>query len=161
MLRNDLIEKIHRSPGYPSKERLEKGAVAVIECIQEIPCNPCETACKFKAIIIGEPITNLPRLIEDKCKGCGECIPSCPGLAIFLVDLAYSPNEATVSMPYEYYPLPIIGSTADALDRNGQKVCDGVILKVSNPPRNDKTAVITVVVKKQFADVVRNIRLKE
>ena len=27
--------------GIPSKERIRQGRVAVIECVQEIPCNPC------------------------------------------------------------------------------------------------------------------------
>ena len=34
----------------PSKERLSKGPVALIECFQEIPCNPCYTSCKKGAI---------------------------------------------------------------------------------------------------------------
>ena len=29
----------------PDDERYAKGPVAVIECVQEIPCNPCEAAC--------------------------------------------------------------------------------------------------------------------
>ena len=49
-------------PGKPSEERMSKGRVAVVECLQEIPCNPCESACKFGAIQIGENITALPCL---------------------------------------------------------------------------------------------------
>ncbi|MGB9596024.1 MAG: 4Fe-4S binding protein [Candidatus Poribacteria bacterium] len=158
-METDIIERIHKLSVYPSKERLIKGSVAVIECIEEIPCNPCETSCKFKAIIVGKPITNIPRLIQDRCKGCGECIASCPGLAIFLVNMIYSPEEASISIPYEFHPLPSVGSTVDALDRNGQKVCDCKIIKVSNPPKNNKTAVVTIAVKKEFADIVRNIRI--
>ena len=154
-----FLTELRASLSYPSEERLDKGAVAVIECIQEIPCNPCETACRFKAIIVGEPITNLPRLIGDRCRGCGECISACPGLAIFIVDKTYTSDKATVSMPYEYYPLPEVGSIVDALDRNGRKVCDARIVRVSNPPRNNKTAVVTVAVKKEFSDLVRNVRL--
>ena len=63
---------------YPSQERLAKGPVAVIECCQNIPCNPCETACKFGAITVGDPITNLPVLDESKCIGCGACANLCP-----------------------------------------------------------------------------------
>ena len=44
----------------PPEERMAKGRVAVIECVQEIPCNPCENACRLGAITIGEQITNLP-----------------------------------------------------------------------------------------------------
>lgn len=153
------MEKIHKSPGYPSKERLAKGSVAIIECIEEIPCNPCESACRFGAIVIGKPITNVPKLIQDRCKGCGECIASCPGLAIFLIDMTYSAEEASISFPYEFHPLPTVGVIADALDRFGQKVCDCKIIKVSNAPKNDKTAVVTITVKKEFADIVRNFKL--
>jgi len=32
---------------FPSIERINKGPVAVIECFQNIPCNPCQTACRF------------------------------------------------------------------------------------------------------------------
>ena len=77
-------EGLAKLPGMPSKERLEQGAVAVIECAQEIPCDPCEGACPAGAIHVGELITNLPALAADKCTGCGLCIPVCPGLAIFL-----------------------------------------------------------------------------
>ena len=29
---------------FPPSERAERGPVAVIECVQQIPCNPCEKA---------------------------------------------------------------------------------------------------------------------
>ena len=35
------MEEIRRANGYPSEERFAKGPVAVTECVQEIPCNPC------------------------------------------------------------------------------------------------------------------------
>lgn len=75
-------EELENSPGYPSSERVRKGPVAVIECVEEIPCNLCEAACPYGAIEVGEPIINLPTLLEDKCTGCGVCIASCPGLDI-------------------------------------------------------------------------------
>ena len=153
------LAELRASPGYPSEERLETGPVVVIECIQEIPCNPCESACRFNAIVVGEPITNLPRLIEQKCRGCGECIPACPGMAIFLVNRTYSPEEAAVSIPYEYFPLPEISSTVDALDRRGERVCSGRVIRVSNPKKNDNTAVVTVAVPKCYSDQVRSLRV--
>ena len=82
-------EELAKWQVLPSKDRFEKGPVAVIECIQEIPCNPCEAACRFGAIQIGDPITNLPKLIENKCTGCGICVANCPGLAIFIINKVY------------------------------------------------------------------------
>ena len=152
-----LVE-LQASPGYPSEERLESGPVAVIECIQEIPCNPCESACRFNAIVVGKPITNLPRLVEEKCRGCGECIPACPGLAIFLVNRTYSPEEAAISIPYEYLPLPEVGSTVNALDRRGERVCSGRVIRIANPKKNDNTAVVTIAVPRRYSDQVRSLR---
>ena len=43
-------EELASCPGVPSEERMRQGRVAVIECVQEIPCNPCSFLCKFNAI---------------------------------------------------------------------------------------------------------------
>lgn len=153
------LEELRASPGYPSEKRLEAGPVAVIECIQEIPCNPCESACRFNAIVVGKPIINLPRLVKDNCRGCGECISACPGLAIFVVNRAYSPDEAVVSMPYEYLPLPEPDDIVDALNRRGEKVCSGRVIRAANPKKNDNTAVVTIAVPKRFSDEVRSLRV--
>ena len=64
-------EEIVTANGWPSEERFAKGPIAIAECVQEIPCNPCEAACPFHAIKIGTPITNTPRIEEDTCTGCG------------------------------------------------------------------------------------------
>lgn len=90
----------------PTNERYEKGPVAVIECVQEFHAIH-ESACKFGAITIGEPITNLPIVAHDQCIGCGVCVSKCSGLAIFIiVNKAYSETTATVGFPYEYVPMP-------------------------------------------------------
>jgi len=141
---------------YPSEERMAKGPVAVIECCQNIPCNPCETACKFGAIKVGDPITNLPVLDESKCIGCGVCLTRCPGLAIFLVDK--SGDTAKVSFPFEYLPLPEKGDVVKAVDRAGQYVCDATVVRINNAAANDCTPVITIEVPKDQCDNVRSIR---
>lgn len=151
-------EELKRCPGRPSLERMKKGRVAVIECVQEIPCNPCESACRFGAIHIGEQITALPCLDEDACTGCGVCVAKCPGLAITVVNMGYSEEEATVDFPYEYYPLPCEGDTVDAVARDGRVVCKGVVLSVKNPPSFANTAVITLKIPKEHIDVVRSMK---
>ena len=141
---------------YPSEERLAKGPVAVIECCQNIPCNPCESACKFGAIKVGDLITDLPVLDESKCIGCGVCITKCPGLAIFVVDK--SKETATVSFPFEYLPLPEKGDTVKAVDRAGQYVCDAKVVRINNAKANDCTPVVTIEVPREASDNVRSIR---
>lgn len=143
-----------------SDERYAKGAVAVVECVQEIPCNPCEAACKFGAIIIGDPITNLPKIQEDNCTGCGVCVAQCPGLAIVIVNKVYSDTEATIAFPYEYIPTPQVGEKWEAVNRQGVVQCEGTIVKVMNPKAFDRTPVVTVAVPKEYADEVRSIKRK-
>ncbi len=151
--------ELERSPGYPSKDRMQQGPVVVIECPQEIPCNPCEEACPHDAIIVGTPITNCPQLDETKCIGCGLCIPRCPGLAIFLVDLTYSDGLAAVTTPHEYLPLPEVGQKVAAVNRDGKPVCKAEVVKVVNTKANDRTAMITVIVPREYAAIVRGIQI--
>ncbi len=152
------MDEIKEANGWPDEERFAKGPVAVVECVQQIPCNPCESACPLHAIHIGQPITNTPQVDREKCIGCGMCVAACPGLAIFLVDKSYSETEATVSFPFEYDPLPEEGAEVDALSRAGEYVCKGRVVKVMNPKKNDHTPVITVAVPKEHADTVRTMR---
>ena len=93
-------EELKNCPGVPSEARMRKGRVACVECVQEIPCNPCEGICPVHAITVGEQITSLPHLNEEKCTGCGLCVANCPGLAIVLVDKSYSEAEGTVDFPF-------------------------------------------------------------
>ena len=152
------IEEIKCGCGYPSEERFKKGPVAVIECIQEIPCNPCEAACSFEAILVGDPITNLPALDEEKCRGCGICLAKCPGLAIFIVDKTYAQGMATVSFPHEYYPLPEKGQKVRAVNRKGHAVCEGEVVRVNTAKSNEGTPVVTLAVPLEYSDEVRGMK---
>jgi thioredoxin reductase/Fe-S-cluster-containing hydrogenase component 2 len=149
-----------RGGGYPAEERFQRRPLAVIECREEIPCDPCAYVCSRGAISVGRPMTRLPRLDVEKCTGCGLCIPACPGLAIFVVDKTYSSQDALVQLPYEFRPLPKVGEQVDCLDRQGHKVAEGKVLKVSNPHGFDRTTVVSVSFDKKFADEVRAISLR-
>jgi len=153
-------EELATLPGVPSMERMLKGPVAVIECAQEIPCNPCVTICTKFAISIPGSLTGLPRIHEGLCIGCSLCIPICPGQAIFVVDGSYSASEALVKVPYEYLPLPQVGETVNAVGRDGQYRCDAKVLQVVNNKRVDHTPIVTLLVPKDLMMVVRSLRLK-
>lgn len=144
--------------GIPSEERLRKGRVAVIECVQEIPCNPCEAACRFDAIKIGAQITTLPVLDSDKCTGCGLCVPGCPGLAIVIVDKSCDDGRAVVEFPFEYLPLPEKGQKVVAVNRVGEEICHGEVLSVKKARTFDGTAVVGLLIPAEYADEVRTMR---
>ena len=151
-------EELEASPGYPRSEALVKGPLVVIECVQDIPCNPCEVVCPRGAIKVGNPITNLPVFHADNCNGCGVCIPICPGQAIFRVDMTHSMDKAAVSFPYEFLPLPKKGDIVQGVNRAGEVVCGAEVLRVQRPKSFDNTAVITVAVPKTLAMEVRSMK---
>ena len=159
VLSEDLLAK---TPGFPIETlKKAKGPVVMIECAQEIPCNPCETVCPSGAITVGEPITNLPIVDAEKCSGCGMCIAICPGLAVFLADMNQREGCGSVSFPYEYLPVPKEGDVVKALDREGKVVCDAKVERVLSPPKYDMTKVVTILVPVEHVNTVRGIERKK
>lgn len=140
---------------YPPKARLANGACAVLECFQNIPCNPCATCCPRQAIKAFHDINDLPVIDWDKCNGCAVCVANCPGLAIFVMDEDYSPTEALLKLPYEFVPLPRPGDKVEARSRAGEVVGVGRVVRVQNPPSFDRTAVVHIAVPKEIAREVR------
>ncbi|MEM4769651.1 MAG: 4Fe-4S dicluster domain-containing protein [Desulfurococcaceae archaeon] len=140
----------------PPRERLEKGPVAVLECPEEIPCNICVPYCPTKAIGM-DSIIALPRVNWSKCTGCGVCVAVCPGLAAFVVDL--SKKEADyVTLPHEMLPAPRVGDKVELLNRCGEPVGVGTVVRVWE---KNKTYVVTVQVPKGLGMEVRAIWVKE
>ena len=148
-------EELEKYPGVIKK----KGVHPVIECTQNIPCNPCQDACKFGCISIGNNITTLPIVVPNsECKNCGMCVASCSGQAIFLIDEDYDEKSATVTMPYELLPYPESGDKGKGLSRNGEAVCEAEVLSVKTAKAFDKTALLTIKIPKQYVDRVRFYR---
>ena len=145
---------------FPPIDRINKGAVAVIECYKEIPCNPCETACKLDAIKVGEDINNIPEARFENCTGCAICLSKCPGLAIMIVDGSKSESTVEVKIPYEFLPLPKEGQIVKGLNREGNYITDVKVLKILNPKSFDRTPVITIEVDRKFLYEIRNIRVE-
>jgi Fe-S-cluster-containing hydrogenase component 2 len=151
-------EELAACPGVPTQERMKRGRVAVIECVQEIPCNPCEEVCSHGAITVGGQITALPVLDGERCTGCGLCIAGCPGLAIFVVDKSRDDGMAVVEFPFEYIPLPAQGDIVTAVSRAGDEVCAAEVLAVKKSKAFDGTVVVSLLVPYKHADVVRGMK---
>jgi Fe-S-cluster-containing hydrogenase component 2 len=130
---------------------LKKG-VAIIECVQEIPCDPCVTVCPVNAIAMKD-INDTPKIDFDKCTGCRRCVGICPGLAIFVVKV--KDDNAFITLPYEFLPIPKVGDNVTALDREGKPRGAARVVKVN---RSQKTTIITIEVEKDLAMEIRNIR---
>ncbi|MBR0507257.1 MAG: 4Fe-4S binding protein [Clostridia bacterium] len=143
---------------FPPVERINKGPVAVVECYQKIPCNPCQTACPAGAIRIGEDINDIPERDESKCTGCGLCVSRCPGLSIMIVDGSKSADTVEFRIPYEFLPLPGAGEKVTGLDRAGQPICEATVKRVMNPPSFDRTPVVVLEVDRKYLYDFRNFR---
>ena len=137
---------------FPAASEKRGGVHPVIECTQNIPCNPCQDACKFGCIMVGRQITSIPQIdLEKKCTGCGMCVASCSGQAIFLVDDDYDETHAAITMAYEFLPYPEKGQKGTALSRAGQPVCEAEVLSLRRSAATDGTALLTIAVPKEFS----------
>lgn len=160
----------HPAPGGESKQgpvdrpgNGGKGAESkfrvVVDCFQEIPCNPCESACPTGAIKVGTPIYNKPVVDQQLCIGCCRCVSACPGLACYIINYGYKDSEAAVALAYEYLPLPEKGARVEAVDGHGAFVCPGKVITVLSGAEDTKVVKISVPGEK--AHLVKGIRLVE
>lgn len=151
-------DEIERFPGVTKQRRIHP----VIECTQNIPCNPCQDACRKGCIKIGSNITSLPVVDEEHpCIGCGMCVASCSGQAIFLIEEEVEPGYGEVTMPYEFFPLPKVGDHGIAYGRNGKAVCACEVTNVRTSPAFDHTNLLTIKVPSNMLMSARFYRAEE
>lgn len=149
-------DEIERFPGVIHKV----GVHPVMECTQNIPCNPCQDACPKGCISIGSNITSLPVVVKDaQCINCGMCVASCSGQAIFLIDEDLGDGTASITIPYEFLPLPEKGTKGVALGRDGRKLCEAEIVQVRSAKAYDKTNLLTMKVPKEYAMSARFFKM--
>lgn len=159
MLNKDGVASIDQVKSrFPKLETLSKPK-AIIECYEDIACNPCSTSCPFDAITIGEDINQQPVVDFDKCTGCGICVYSCPGLAIVVSRI--KENKALFKIPYEFLPIPKIGEVWYAIDREGKIIGDALIERIDNNLKQDKTLLVHVSVSRDLLYEFVTIRRKE
>jgi len=151
---DDDLEKV-----IPDKKRLARGPVVIIECFQKIPCDPCAISCKLGAIKPFKDINDLPIVDFDKCTGCGICISSCPGLAIFVIDMNYSEKKSLIKLPHEMLPLLEKGEDVYALDRAGGILGKAKVVRVLKI--KNKTNIISLEIPKSMAMKVRSIKVED
>jgi Fe-S-cluster-containing hydrogenase component 2 len=144
----------------PPKELWEnkKNGLVIIECPQRIPCNPCNTSCPTGAILPFKDINDVPEIEYAKCSGCAMCVAACPGLACFVIDMAWSAKDALYKLPYEMLPLPQKGEKVKCLDREGKEIAEGTVQNVTEP-RKDSTCIIHVSAPKVLFNELRAVRM--
>jgi Fe-S-cluster-containing hydrogenase component 2 len=104
-------------------------------------------------------INDQPQIDYSKCTGCARCVAVCPGLACLVVDLTWGEaDRALMKLPYEMLPEPEEGHQVDCLNREGEAVAKGIVVKVTEP-MHDKTRVVHVDVPKDLVMDIRAIRV--
>jgi Fe-S-cluster-containing hydrogenase component 2 len=136
----------------------KRGGYVVIECPQRIPCDPCHTSCPTGAVLPFEDINDVPRVDFAKCTGCSRCVARCPGLACFVVDLAWKEGWALMKLPYEMLPKPVKGMEAVCFDRQGLEVYRSSVEQVLEPFK-DGTYVVAVAVPLELSSSVRAVKV--
>ena len=155
--------------GIPSEKQIDQvtphdsvmnsGPVVIFECFEEIPCDPCFTACPTEAVAEFADINDIPEIDHSACTACGLCIAACPGLAVFIVDMSLPGDNAVVRIPYELVPLPEQGEQVIALDRSGKEVGTASVLRVQKG-RGNATPIVWLEVPKDVAMEVRHFRME-
>jgi len=163
----DLTEILASKPGLCLPKRTphrEGGVFPVIHCSQEIPCNPCASACPRGLIRIDpEDIRKVPELVEgDKnCIGCERCVVVCPGLAIALVDYREDSEWPTVTLPYELSKKSLnVGDIVTAMNEEGKPLGEVEVTEVKAIPKNDRTLLLELKSPKAFAEEIAGVRVQ-
>ncbi len=142
---------------FPETGLLAERMVAVTECVQEIPCNPCVESCPVDAISMNG-INGIPKVDFSRCIGCGNCVAVCPGLAMFLVGV--KDGKGVVSLPYEMLPVPAKGSEVFLLDRKGERIGKGIVSGIRKTDKSRNSVIVTVEFQdRELIKSVRNIEV--
>ena len=154
-------DELESRGALPTDDVVKEKRVAVIECLESIPCNPCGFICPVDAIR-KDSLVAPPVMDWEKCVGCTKCVPICPGLAIFLQWI--DGDKGYVTMPYERVPEPRIGEEVLLQDRSGRTIGEGKIVNPTYQARGDPNPLWCVSV--EFTDskmvyYVRSIRIRE
>ncbi len=160
----DKAEILKSHPGkiYENNKDFEEiGVRPIINCVQEIPCNPCSTVCPVHSINMkGDPIMGIPEF-SDKCIGCNQCVLVCPGLAITLVDYRKDKNNPIITLPYEVSNYKVSkDDVVECVDFDGNIVGTFKVYQViENPSR--KTQLVKLQVPKAVAKAIVSFKIQE
>lgn len=149
------ILKSHPGAMHPKQEvQLTESFQPIIHCLQEIPCNPCETICPVGAISLHPRLGTIMDVPEytNGCIGCMKCVSICPGLAISLAR-KIDEKSAEVVLPYEFIVDFETGAQLALSDREGNFLEMGEVLKI----RFDKKTRTTLLTLKTSLDNAQNI----
>ncbi len=126
ILTRDSLLGLQRSPSVPRNLAAAK-PIASLECYENVPCRACADACPENAIDIIR-INDLPKLLEDKCTGCGACVAVCPAGAAVMVKELPVEQKARYFLPDDTKELWKQGRQIQLLNRKGDVLGAGRVV---------------------------------
>ncbi len=154
-------EELEELNVLPPESIISQKRVALIECVEEIPCNPCAVVCRVDAI--EKESLCSPAIVDwEKCTGCTMCVAVCPGLSIYLQSI--KDGKGYVTLPYELLPAPKVGMRVKLMDRSGAVVGEGNIVMPTYQAKGDAFPRWVVTVEMDDPDLsyeVRAIKIEE
>ncbi|MGC8556122.1 MAG: 4Fe-4S binding protein [Conexivisphaera sp.] len=160
----DVLKEAGR---IPPPEVLERVAVPIIDCLEDIPCTPCRDVCPTGAITM-KTMINRPEINWDACTGCTLCAQACPGLAINIVNYNFGRKSlkrpgyeeySLVMVPYELTPLPKKGELVEVFDRAGRPLGSAEVFSVTKSPKFG-TVMVSVLVPQSIALNVKHVEVR-
>ncbi|MFA6617986.1 MAG: FAD-dependent oxidoreductase [Candidatus Neomarinimicrobiota bacterium] len=162
LYRKAEILKSHPGNIYPKQNiPLTEKYQPMIHCLQEIPCNPCETICPVNAISLHKRKGNIMDVPEyhGDCIGCMKCVTICPGLAISLAK-KISGTEAEIVLPYEFLVDFKAGKKLALCNINGDYLEDGEVLKIRFDKKT-RTTLLSLRCSLKNAKIIAGIRIQD
>ncbi len=163
-----IVATLRSKPGWKGEEDIHTLAgkvYPVIRCVQEIPCDPCIHACPKRAIRMkGNTIKALPVFDGDDCLGCAQCVITCPGLAILLVDERYDPAQrrALLTLPLELGENGVeVGETVQTVGGEGEAIGTGTVIAFREALSQDHRRLVLLEVPYEQRLSVSGIRMLE
>ncbi len=160
---NQLLVALRHRPGrvHPPQS-LEPGweVFPVLRCTQEIPCNPCASVCRRRAIRLeGDSLRGVPRFTGGDCTACMRCVAMCPGQAIVVVDRREDPQRPVVTVPFEFVVEP--GSLVTAVDSRGEPLGRVEVVRVLDRQSQHRTKLVQLRAEAAIALRIAGIRVQD
>ncbi|MFC1522203.1 FAD-dependent oxidoreductase [Elusimicrobiota bacterium] len=138
----------------------EDGIHPVFHCFQEIPCDPCVTACTKKSISLSrDKLTSLPQF-DGECTGCSMCVALCPGLAVTVVDYRKDKENPLVSIAFEIHRDMIKkGQKVDVNDVDGKVLGRAEVVQIKDIKAR-KTLLLVLKTQRLIAHKIAGIKVQ-
>ena len=126
------MNKLRSFEGVP-KQVYRYRAVASVECMEDIPCNLCESACPESAIEISRSKGSF--LIEADCTACGLCLSACPSSTPVLIHEKEDRSLSQLTLGWGGIQPWQAGDSAVLLNRRGESLGSGRVTGIlAGPP---------------------------